>query len=326
MEQEQQQRQETKDPRARRARRAAAIFLLAVSFLWTAGWLVGTGPFPDAEPVRHTFRNQNGDVNGPTLRVLSYNIHGQAHLFDGRYLERIARVIKELDPDVVGLQEVHRGGWRVRYEDQAAQIGRLTGMSVVYGPSFEGKSGSFGNAVLTAGEIVHSEVIPLPAPGEPRTLLQSRIRVDGFELDFYVTHLAAWGRFGRSARGLQTNTLIERLEKTGGPFVLVGDLNAAPAAPELRPLMAAQIFRMCGDAAICTHRVMRERIDYVFADPGWTTVSSRAIEIGPSDHWPVLVELQRDRESNTELKRDRESGTGLQQQGAASERQRDGES
>jgi len=291
--------EDDKTPRPRRFRRLVAVLLLAVSLAWAGAWFLSSRPLSDEEPahlepVRHNFRNPNRDVSEPVLRVLSYNIHGQAHLFDSHYLERISRVIRELQPDVVGLQEVHRGGWKARYEDQAAVIARLTGLEVAYGPSFEGRSASFGNAVLTSGDIEHAEVLPLPAPGEPRTLLHSRIRVASFDLDFYVTHLAAWGRFGRSARGLQTNMVLERLQKSEGPFVLVGDLNAAPAAPELRPLLAAQLFRMCGDAAVCTHRIMRNRIDYVFADPGWTTLSSRAVEIGPSDHWPVLVELERD--------------------------------
>jgi endonuclease/exonuclease/phosphatase family metal-dependent hydrolase len=230
------------------------------------------------------------------LRVLSYNIHGQAHLLDRRYLERIARVISEMKPDVVGLQEVHRGGWKARSADQTAEIGRLTGMTAVFGPSFEAGGGAFGNAVLTSGRLLDSAVVPLPAPGEPRTLLTVRIAFADLvpaELVFHVTHLAAWGRWGRPARSLQSTALLERLKQSNGPFVLVGDLNAVPGAPELKPLMAGEIFRMCGDAALCTHRFLRQRIDYVFADPGWTPVAERIVQAGPSDHWPVLVELQR---------------------------------
>ena len=232
----------------------------------------------------------------PPLRVLSYNIHGQAHLLDRRYLERIARVIRDLQPDVVGLQEVHQGGWRARFEDQAETLGRLTGMAAFFGPSFEVHRGAFGNAVLTAGTLLAAEVVPLPAPGEPRTLLTARIAFTGRpadELAFHVTHLAAWGRWGRPARSLQSTALLERLRQSNEPFVLVGDLNAVPGAPELRPLMAGEVFRMCGDAMLCTHRVMRQRIDYVFADSGWTVVAERVVQAGPSDHWPVLVELQR---------------------------------
>jgi endonuclease/exonuclease/phosphatase family metal-dependent hydrolase len=230
------------------------------------------------------------------LRVLSYNIHGQAHLFDRRYLERIARVIAEVKPDVVGLQEVHRGGWKARAEDQAAALGRLTGMAAAFGPSFEVRGNAFGNAVLTSGELLSTEVVPLPAPGEPRTLLTARIAFPDRSLDeisFHVTHLAAWGRWGRPARSLQSTALLERLRQSSGPFVLVGDLNAVPGAPELKPLMAGEVLRMCGDALLCTHRVMRQRIDYVFADPGWTPVAERVVQRGPSDHWPILVELQR---------------------------------
>jgi len=227
------------------------------------------------------------------LRVLSYNIHGQAHLLDRRYLERIARVISGVQPDVVGLQEVHRGGWRARAADQAAELGRLTRMTAVFGPSFETGGGAFGNAVLTSGRLLGSEIAALPAPGEPRTLLTARIACADLHFDFHVTHLAAWGRWGRPARTLQSTALLERLKQSNGPFVLVGDLNAVPGAPELKPLMAGEIFRMCGDAALRTHRFLRRRIDYVFADPGWTPVAERIVQAGPSDHWPVLVELQR---------------------------------
>jgi endonuclease/exonuclease/phosphatase (EEP) superfamily protein YafD len=57
--------------------------------------------------------------------------------------------------------------------------------------------------------------------------------------------------------------------------------------------MAAEIFRLCGQEMACTHRILRQRIDWVVADPGWTTTESRVVQAGPSDHWPVLVELHR---------------------------------
>lgn len=233
------------------------------------------------------------------LRVLSYNIHGRAHLFSRRYLHWIAGVIEAVQPDVVGLQEVHRGGWIVRYEDQAKTLAKLTGMEYRFGRSFGHPGGEFGNAVLTRGEIRASEVVHLPAPGaEPRSVLHSRIGFPGLdgdasEVDFYVTHLAAGFRSSRPARSLQAHGLLERLRQSRGPFVLVGDFNAPPHAPELKTLMAAEIFRLCGEDLACTHRILRQRIDWVVADPGWTTHESRVVQAGPSDHWPVLVELHR---------------------------------
>jgi endonuclease/exonuclease/phosphatase (EEP) superfamily protein YafD len=56
--------------------------------------------------------------------------------------------------------------------------------------------------------------------------------------------------------------------------------------------MATELFRACGGLA-STHRMTRQRIDYVFADHGWTPTASRVLRVGPSDHWPVVVELRR---------------------------------
>lgn len=240
------------------------------------------------------------------LRVLSYNIHGRAHRLSSRYLHRIARAIRHAEPDVVGLQEVHRGAWVSRGEDQAAVLAELTGMQMRFGRSFSrggrssnGREEDYGNAVLTRGEIRASEVVPLAGPlagpVEPRTVLHARIQLPDApeEIDFFVTHLAAGFRASRPARTLQAASLLERLRQSSGPFVLVGDFNAPPEAPELKELMAAGIFRLCGEKAVCTHRILRQRIDWVLADPGWTTDATTVVRVGPSDHWPVLVELHR---------------------------------
>jgi endonuclease/exonuclease/phosphatase family metal-dependent hydrolase len=235
------------------------------------------------------------------LRAMSYNVGGHGARWSRRHVERLAAAISEAAPDVVGLQEVHRGTKHSRLEDQAEELARLTGMAVHFGKSFDmGKGGEFGNAVLTRGELRSASIHTLPGPGEPRTLLHTRLTLDESELHFYVTHLAAWGRWGRTARSVQIGGLVEQLKQSEGPFVLVGDLNAPPNAPEIGTLMAAELFRMCGDDVTFTHRFMRQRIDYVFADPGWTTTSYQVIRTGPSDHWPVLVELRREVEGETE--------------------------
>jgi endonuclease/exonuclease/phosphatase family metal-dependent hydrolase len=232
------------------------------------------------------------------LRVMSYNVGGHGARWSRRHVEKVARTISEAAPDVVGLQEVHRGTKHSRLEDQAELLAGLTGLSVQFGKSFDLGGGEFGNAVLTRGELRSSVIHLLPGPGEPRTLLHTVVGLPQqeaqSEVHFYVTHLAAWGRWGRTARSVQIAGLVERLKQSKGPFVLVGDLNAPPNAPEIGTLMAAEMFRMCGDDVAFTHRYMRQRIDYVFADPGWTTTSYQVIRSGPSDHWPVLVELRRE--------------------------------
>jgi endonuclease/exonuclease/phosphatase family metal-dependent hydrolase len=234
------------------------------------------------------------------LRVMSYNMLGQASLLSGAYLRWVAQAIERERPDLVGLQEVHRGTWTARFADQVEELARLTGMKAHFGASLvgqpddgRGRPWEVGNAVLAAGEVLEAEVVPLPGTGEPRTLLDARVRVRDFPLRFLVTHLSAWGRLTSPTRHLQVQHVAARLAACGEPFVLVGDLNAPPHAPELRHLMAADLFRMCGDGLESTHRMSRQRLDYVFADAGWTIVGERVPRGGPSDHYPVVVDLRR---------------------------------
>ena len=37
--------------------------------------------------------------------------------------------------------------------------------------------------------------------------------------------------------------------------------------------------------------MLRERIDYIWADYGWRVEGARALQIGPSDHYPVIAQL-----------------------------------
>ena len=70
------------------------------------------------------------------LRVMSYNVGGHGARWSGRHVEKVAAAIVAAEPDLVGLQEVHRGTRQSRLADQAEALGRLTGMAVEFGKSF----------------------------------------------------------------------------------------------------------------------------------------------------------------------------------------------
>ena len=91
------------------------------------------------------------------LVVVSYNIHRGLGLDRRRDLDRIAAVIAETQPDVIGLQEVIReDGDRVPEADQAVYLGRKLGMEVVMGETRPHGTGTYGNAVLTRLPIIGS--------------------------------------------------------------------------------------------------------------------------------------------------------------------------
>lgn len=221
---------------------------------------------------------------------MSYNIQGHAAMRREDHLPKLAEVIAAAKPDVVGLQEVHHHT-RVGPVHQGEVLASLTGMNLQFGRSTIMDGGQYGNAVLTRGTITASHVHPLPGSGEPRSLLQTDVDVDGVAFTFFVTHLAAWGRLLRMARMRQIAELGDIIARGSLPHVLVGDFNVPPAADEIRILLSHGHLRVCGDAREATFPMTRQRLDYVFCDPRWEFVGSEVVRRGPSDHWAIVVDL-----------------------------------
>jgi endonuclease/exonuclease/phosphatase family metal-dependent hydrolase len=227
------------------------------------------------------------------LTVMTFNIEGHATLLKGsEHIEQIAAVIRKYAPDVVGINEAHRGTWQARFGDHVEQLRLLTGMNVVFGRSYTFMGGDFGNAILTRGDIVSSDVHDLPGTGEPRSLLEAVIRVNGGTVQMYVTHTSAWGAVNRAARRDQLNCMLAHVRASQYPFLLTGDLNDAPDAPELAEFLAKDDMQLAGDPKTPTHRVLEKRLDYILVDRGWSVRSARVLDDGPSDHRPVLAELE----------------------------------
>jgi len=226
------------------------------------------------------------------LRVMTYNIQGHAASRRADHIPKIAEAIREAAPDVVGLQEVHCRTRQSLSTDQAAQIAELTGLNLYFGRSCGMEGGDYGNAVLTRGTIADARAHPLPGSGEPRSLLESKIDIDGRRITFFVTHLAAWGRLLRNARLSQIAKLGDITAAGQPPHLLVGDFNVPPAAEELRTLLAHGHLRLCGDTREPTFPATRQRLDYIFCDEKWELVDSEIVRGGPSDHWPLVAEFK----------------------------------
>ena len=222
---------------------------------------------------------------------MTYNIKGHGSLLRGRHIERVAEVIRETNPDIAGIQEIHRGTWKVRFQDQAAELERLTGMQLYFGRAMGKGKTEYGNALLTRGRIVDAGIDPLPGGGEPRSLLRARVEIDGMQLIAYVTHLAAWGR--ARTRLMQAEAVARIVEKSELPFVLMGDFNSTPTSDELRVFHDGSIVSSCFAETIVTYRATKECLDYIFADPKWLIRDAKVIARGPSDHWPLLAAMER---------------------------------
>jgi endonuclease/exonuclease/phosphatase family metal-dependent hydrolase len=282
-----------------------SIFLLAWLFRVFTVYTVRSGecrPKPVDPSLRLLTRDEAGRrVSFPEragfprqqrpLVVMTYNIAGHDELWHGDHIAKIAAAIRQVKPDIVALQEVHRATWQSRYRDQLAELEAATGMHGVFGKSYQQGNGQFGNAILTRGLIVFADVHELPSVGEPRTLLETIVRIDGATINFYTAHLTTWDRLNAANRAEQLQCLAKHVRTSRYPYLLAGDFNAAPNAPEIIAFDKENAAQIAGPVLPDTNPMLHKRIDYVWADYGWEVRGTHVPEIGPSDHWPVVAEL-----------------------------------
>ena len=120
--------------------RAMLLAILACAAFFASGWA--------AEPLR--------------VRVLTYNIH-HGEGTDGKIdLARTGEAIKRVTPDLVALQEVDKATARSRGVDQAAELGKLTGMHAAFGKAMDFARGQYGEAILSRYPLTEVQVHSLP--------------------------------------------------------------------------------------------------------------------------------------------------------------------
>lgn len=155
------------------------------------------------------------------LTLATYNIHACVGA-DGRFEpERIAHVLRELNADVVALQEVERHD--VNGHDLLDYLAAKTGLTAIAGPTLLRRTRHYGNAILTKLPILTVNRVDLTLPGhEARGALDITLDGNGRRVQVVATHLGLmpW------ERRQQVRELL-KLFKIGSAniYVLMGDLN-----------------------------------------------------------------------------------------------------
>lgn len=192
----------------------------------------------DTLAVRPDCATANMSAGGQPLRVASWNIHsgrGQDRL---RRPERTVQVLRELDADVYGIQEVD---WQPLPGSpgvsEAEYFMDLAGCHAIAGPNVRDHRGHYGNVLLTRLPVLWHRTHDLAVPGrEPRGAIEAILDAHGRPLRVIVTHL---GLSGRERRRQARRLAAIVAQRPRLPTVLLGDLNAwYPNDTTLDALMA----------------------------------------------------------------------------------------
>lgn len=221
-----------------------------------------------------------------TVEVASLNIWQKF----GPWMERMPRLVlalRDLNADIVGLQEVRSE----KEFDQLAILAKECGYYHAYGGAFDDGFGLTGNGILSRYPIVRSEMIPLP-PGkqlEWRCMVFAELDTPFGLVPFFTTHLN-WRLDDGASRMDQILAIARaveaRITDAHFPAILTGDFNAEPDSDEMRFLRGltgidgtyvyyADAWVFAGDGSVGatyskrntfgrTHRESERRIDYVY--------------------------------------------------------------
>jgi len=224
------------------------------------------------------------------MRIATYNIH-RAVGADGRQdAARVARVLREIDADLVALQEV---AYRTdQYGDLLEYLAESANAYIIEGATMNDERGHYGNAVLTRWPVTTVDRLDISVPRrEPRGAIEMTFQVSGVDVQVIATHLGLRPRERRH----QIKTLLPRFERANADVrVLLGDLNEWFLWG--RPLRwLHRVFGYAPAPATFPARRPWFALDRVWVDPLVVAteirVHSSAVARAASDHLPLIGEL-----------------------------------
>lgn len=218
-------------------------------------------------------------------------------------IENTAKIIKSLNCDIIGLNEVYNNGnmGREDFLNQTEKLAKLTNYPYsYYAQGFDYVWTDIGNTILSKYPIKNLSTFTIPTvPEEERTedtwyeqrvLIVTDIDVENTIIKVIVTH------FGLAQIELEriVNKVCEIIDNSQYPTFLMGDFNVTPNHPILRKLYDR--LKSCAketnnnEFTFATYNPQIQ-IDYIFAPKNLKITSYNVEKVNTSDHYPIFAEI-----------------------------------
>jgi endonuclease/exonuclease/phosphatase family metal-dependent hydrolase len=236
------------------------------------------------------------------LRVVTYNIHKSRGLDRRVRPARIVEVLREIDADIVALQEVLslRGG--APEKDQARYISEQMESAYAIGGTRLHKGAIYGNVVLSRLPLLESRNYDISVRGrEERGCMRADISANGIGLlHVFNVHLGtAFLERRHQARKL-INTAILNNQEPAGARIMLGDFNEWTRGLTTRllasHLTSADIRAHLPRAKTYPGVLPFLHLDHIYFDAALTldrlTLHKSRTALVASDHLPLVADFE----------------------------------
>lgn len=221
------------------------------------------------------------------VRVMSYNVKNGIGIDDVKDIKRCVNTIREVNPDVVAIQEVDSMTRRNKYY-VLGKMGELLGYHTYFGKAIPYQGGSYGVGVLSKKPALSVKTYPLPNNKEARVLLV----VEYEKYYMLCTHLSGVPR--KLGRGIQVDIIRDVVSKLDKPAFIAGDTNARPNSAPMKAFKEFATVLTDESKMTAPSHKPGKCIDYIMGANGSFKVKRDVVLYGniSSDHLPIYVDVK----------------------------------
>ena len=260
---------------------------------------------PGNDPIEDEEKEEKPIDYSTWIKVASYNIKALIYNHENPetpsdQFEDVVKVLREIDADIVGLQEVDYLKPRSGTKDQVKELAEELGYPYYhFTKTIDSGGGEYGHAVMSRHPIKASKEWHFPDDinaAEPRAFSRHIIDIKGKQLIFYNSHLAQ-----KSSEQLayMVDRFMSKEAKEGKAIVMTADYNAKPLSlsgcfdPASFTLLNGgdefdnALKTTVDDGGPIDNIMVSDNLDYYWNKE--TNCGIEVIETTASDHYPLYT-------------------------------------